>query len=39
MRENKVWLDFESNNIIVNGVVTPATPIEEKDIDEHICHH
>jgi hypothetical protein len=39
MRENKVLLDFESNRIIMNGVATPATPIEEKDIDEHIHHH
>jgi hypothetical protein len=34
MRQNKVWLDLESNRVIVNGVATPATPVDERDIDE-----
>ena len=37
MWDKKVLLNFESSQVIINGVATPATPVEEKDTDEHIC--
>jgi hypothetical protein len=36
MRQNKVQLDLETNQVIINGVATPATPVDEQDIDECI---
>jgi len=33
MRQNGVLLDFLNNQVIVNGVATPATPIELLDTD------
>jgi hypothetical protein len=36
MQQNKVWLDLESNQVIINRVATPATPVDERDIDKHI---
>ena len=33
MWNNKVHLDFEDNRIIINGVATPATPVELLDTD------
>jgi hypothetical protein len=39
MRQNKVWLDLESNRVIINRVAIPATPVDKRDIDEHICQY
>jgi hypothetical protein len=39
MRQNKVQLDLETNQVIINGVATPATPVDKRDIDEHICRY
>lgn len=36
MRQNKVWLDFESNRVIINGMATPATLVDVRDIDKRI---
>jgi hypothetical protein len=29
MWQNKVQLDLETNQVIINGVATPATPVDE----------
>jgi hypothetical protein len=39
MQQNKVWLDLESNRVIVNGIATPATPVDECNINKQIRHH
>jgi hypothetical protein len=36
MQQNKVQLDLETNQVIINGVATPATPMDKRDIDKHI---
>jgi hypothetical protein len=36
MRANRVHLDFEHNQVIVNGVATPATKVELADTDGHL---
>jgi len=33
MRKNKVHLDFENDRIVINGVATPATPVELLNTD------
>jgi hypothetical protein len=33
MRKNKVHLDFENDRIVINGIATPATPVELLDTD------
>ena len=39
MWDNKVLLNFESSRVIINGVATPATPVEENDTNECVCQH
>jgi hypothetical protein len=37
MQQNKVQLDLETNQVIIDRVATSTTPVNEQDIDEHIC--
>ena len=39
MRQNGVLLDFLNDQVIVNGVATPATPIELLDTDGCLCQY
>jgi hypothetical protein len=39
MRANRVHLDFEHNQVIVNGVATPTTKVELTDTDRCLCRH
>ena len=39
MRQNKVILDFKTNQVIVNGIASSTTRIPNPDTDDHVCWH
>ncbi|KAG5338557.1 hypothetical protein C0989_007061 [Termitomyces sp. Mn162] len=38
-RKNKVVLDFEGNQVIVNGQATPAVRVALEDADRQLCQY
>jgi hypothetical protein len=39
MRKNKVLLDFEKNQVVVNGVATPAIRVALDETDGRLCRY
>ena len=39
MRRNKVKLDFENDQIMVNGITIPAIKVNKKDLDPRVQRH